>query len=192
MQNKNFTVFLILGAFVLGFVFFWAFDSISKSKVKSTEPSTTDLTESDSKYNEKETTKSEDTKTPEVQKRNSLNLSGQGLEKLPSYVLSRTDLEELNISNNKLTGALPSEIGKLKRLKVLNASNNLMTGVPAEIGHLPDLEILDLSSNELTGLPNELAELKKLKVLNLSGNDYSKQDLDIIRKGLSPDVNIIL
>lgn len=187
MYNKNKTVFLILGAFVLGFVFFSVINSISKTRegasVQDTKNNTNDT------LKEGEATQPE---TPDTSNRESLDLSGQGLEKLPSYVLSRTDLEELNISNNKLTGALPSEIGKLTKLKVLNASNNLMTGVPAEIGHLPDLEILDLSNNQLTGLPNELAQLKNLKVLNLSGNDYSVQDLDIIRKGLSPDVNIIL
>lgn len=121
-----------------------------------------------------------------------MDLSGQGLEKLPSYVLSRTDLEELDISDNNLTGALPSEIGKLTKLKVLNASNNSMTGVPAEIGHLPNLEVLDLSNNQLTGLPNELGQLTKLKVLNLSGNSYSVQDLDTITKGLSSGVDIIV
>jgi Leucine-rich repeat (LRR) protein len=67
-----------------------------------------------------------------------------------------------------------------------------MTGVPAEVGQLSKLEVLDLSNNQLTGLPNELANLKKLKTLNLSGNAYSVQDLDVIRRGLSPDVNIIL
>jgi len=127
-----------------------------------------------------------------IAKRNILDLSNKNLDKLPSYVLNQTNLEELNISNNKISGALPSEIQKLARLKVLNASNNLMTGVPAEVGQLRYLEVLDLSNNSLTGLPNELANLKNLKVLNLSGNNYSQQDLDVIRRGLSPDVNIIL
>lgn len=129
---------------------------------------------------------------PFISKSKVLDLSNQGLEKLPAYVLQRSDLEELNISNNKITGALPSEIQKLKNLKVLNASNNLMTGVPAEVGQLSNLEVLDLSNNQLTGLPNELANLKKLKVLNLSGNDYSKQDLEIIKKGLPSTTQIII
>ncbi len=102
------------------------------------------------------------------------------------------DLVLLNISNNNISGALPSEIQGLKKLKVLNASNNLMTGVPAEVGQLSNLEVLDLSNNNLTGLPNELGNLKKLKTLDLSGNSYSTQDLDVIKKSLSPDVNIIL
>lgn len=123
---------------------------------------------------------------------NKLDLSNQGLSKLPEEALSRTDLIELDISYNSLTGALPAEIRHLQNLKILNASNNLMTGIPAEIGQLTNLEVLDLSNNKLTGLPYEMANLKKLRILNLSGNNYAEQDLDIIRRGLSSDVKIIL
>ncbi len=121
-----------------------------------------------------------------------LDLSSRGLEKLPADVLNKSELEELNISNNKITGALPAEIRNLRNLRVLNASDNLMTGVPAEVGQLQNLETLDLSNNKLTGLPYEIGNLKKLKKLNLSGNDYSKQDLEVIKKSLSPSVEIII
>lgn len=137
--------------------------------------------------------------TPEnVEKQNSVNtdknildLSNQGLEKLPAYVLKMSNLEELNISNNQISGALPAEIHDLRNLRVLDVSDNLMTGVPAEVGQLQNLEVLNLSNNKLTGLPNELGNLKKLRVLNLSGNNYSQQDLEVIKKGLAPDVEII-
>ena len=185
MKSSNLTSFIILGALAIGVVVFWIINATSK-------PSEVNVVNNtDNNVNENVTQQPEDIETPDVSKLNSLDLSSQGLEKLPSYVLSRTGLEELDISNNKLTDALPSEMGKLKKLKVLNASNNLMTGVPAEIGHLPDLEVLDLSNNKLTGLPYELANLKKLRVFNISGNDYSELDLDIIKKGLSPEVTII-
>lgn len=121
-----------------------------------------------------------------------LDLSNKNLDKFPSYVLKMTDLQELNISHNNLTGALPAEIRFLQNLKILNASYNQMTGVPAEIGQLKNLEVLDFSNNQLTGLPYELANLKKLKVLNLSGNNYSTIDLEIIKKGLPSGVQIIL
>lgn len=127
-----------------------------------------------------------------IDKKDILNLSNRGLDKLPSYVTNLSNLEELNISNNNLTGALPSQMQNLRNLRVLNASNNSMTGVPAEIGQLQNLEVLDVSNNKLTGLPNELANLKKLKIFNLSGNNYSTMDLDIIRKGLPSGVQIIL
>ncbi|MCA9308230.1 leucine-rich repeat domain-containing protein [candidate division WWE3 bacterium] len=120
-----------------------------------------------------------------------LDLSAQSLDKLPEYVLSYTLLEELIISNNNITGALPAEIRNLKNLKVLDASNNNMTGVPAEVGQLSNLEVLNLSNNKLTGLPYELGNLKNLQILDLSGNDYAKADLDVIKKGLPSNIKII-
>ena len=113
-----------------------------------------------------------------------LNLSNKHLDKIPSYVFDRTDLEGLNVSHNKLTGTIQSQIGQLTNLKILNASDNQMTGVPAEVGQLKNLLVLDLSNNKLTGLPNELRNLTKLQTLDLRGNSYSKQDLYLIRKSL--------
>ena len=100
---------------------------------------------------------------------NALDLSNRQFKKVPDYVFSRTNLEELNISGNQITGAIQAEIRHLQNLKALNAGNNLMTGVPAEIGQLKNLQILDLSNNQLTGLPYELGNLKNLKTLNISG-----------------------
>jgi len=114
-----------------------------------------------------------------------INLSGQKLTKVPMTIFDKIDTEILDLSNNQLTGALPSQIGNLKKLKVLKANNNLMTGVPAEIGQLSNLQTLDLSNNQLTGLPNELGNLKNLKTLNLAGNKYSQQDLDKIKQSLT-------
>lgn len=121
---------------------------------------------------------------------NSLDLSNKGLTKLPSYVLQMTILEKLDLSHNKLTGALPAEIRHLSNLKVLDISNNLMTGIPAEIGQLSNLRILNLSNNQFTGLPYELGNLKQLETLYLSGNQYSEQDLGVIKKGLPANVKI--
>lgn len=119
-----------------------------------------------------------------------LDLSNRGLTKVPADVFSKTGIEELNLTGNQLTGALPGEIRFLSNLRVLNVSNNQMTGVPAEVGQLSKLEVLDLSNNQLTGLPYELGNLKNLKRLKLSGNNYSQQDLAIIKKALPASVII--
>ena len=124
--------------------------------------------------------------------KNELDLSNQGLTQVSQDVFKMTNLQELDVSFNRLTGALPAEIRHLQQLEILDASDNQMTGVPAEIGQLKNLRVLDLANNQLTGLPYELGNLKNLEILNLSGNNYSTQDLEIIRQGLPADVNIIL
>ncbi len=113
-----------------------------------------------------------------------INLSGQGLTKAPEYIFNQTETVELNLSNNSIGGALQSQVGNLKNLKVLNLSNNKFTGVPAEVGQLKNLETLNLSDNSLTGLPNELGNLSNLKFLDISGNNYSEADLAGIKARL--------
>lgn len=131
-----------------------------------------------------------DTTTNNIVNTKTLSLSGQGLTKAPAYIFDKTELEELNLSNNNIEGALQAEVRHLQNLKVLNLSNNQFTGVPAEVGQLKNLEVLNLSNNQLTGLPQELGNLSNLKVLNLKGNNYSVSDLNTIKESL-PDSTVI-
>lgn len=119
-----------------------------------------------------------------------LDLSGEGLTKVPDNVFTKTALVELDLSKNNLSGSLQAEVRHLSNLRVLDLSDNNFTGVPAEIGQLSKLEVLDLSNNPLTGLPHEIGNLKNLKTLDLRGTDYSAQDLAVIQAGLSSDVTI--
>jgi Leucine-rich repeat (LRR) protein len=103
---------------------------------------------------------------------------------VPEAVFRDVGLLELDVSDNRIEGALPAEIRRLQTLEVLDASGNKMTGVPAEIGQLRELRILNLADNDLTGLPRELGNLQKLELLDVSGNPYSEIDLEGIRSAL--------
>ncbi|KAM0854612.1 hypothetical protein ACQ4PT_050323 [Festuca glaucescens] len=78
----------------------------------------------------------------------------------------------LDLSNNKLNGKIPLEIGQLKGLLSLNLSFNRLTGqIPQSICDLTNLQMLDLSSNNLTGsIPGALNSMHFLSAFNISNN----------------------
>ncbi|KAM3283260.1 hypothetical protein P3S67_026905 [Capsicum chacoense] len=84
------------------------------------------------------------------------------------------NLEVLDISNNKIQGELPPNIGSiLPNLVVLIMSNNILEGLfPSSFGDMEYLTCLDLSYNKLKGeLPIGLARKgSKLIFLRLSNN----------------------
>ncbi|XP_059641026.1 probable inactive receptor kinase At5g10020 [Cornus florida] len=88
---------------------------------------------------------------------------------LPSY----PQMESLDLSNNSLSGTLPSDIGNLGRLKLLNLARNDLSGrMPNELSKLSSLEYLDLSNNNFRDkIPDKLPST--LKVFNVSYNGLS-------------------
>jgi Leucine-rich repeat (LRR) protein len=86
-------------------------------------------------------------------------------------------LNIIDLSQNQLTGEIPSGLGLLTKLRMLNLSRNCIEGsIPGELGRLTVLESLDLSWNNLSGpIPQSLTSLISLNDLNLSYNDLSGQ-----------------
>ncbi|TYH91097.1 hypothetical protein ES332_A13G094600v1 [Gossypium tomentosum] len=86
----------------------------------------------------------------------------------------------VNVSNNRLSGHIPSRIGAICRpLKFLDVSKNQIEGVvPQSFRDLKSLVLLDLSGNKLRGLvPKGLNQLKNLKHLSLGSNNLSVSEL---------------
>ena len=82
---------------------------------------------------------------------------------------------ELFLRENDLSGELPSELGSLSELTLLDLDMNRLTGgIPAQLGQLNELHTLLLGYNQLTGdLPPELGQLKGLTTLWAPKNSLS-------------------
>ncbi|KAL5101873.1 hypothetical protein RYX36_006200 [Vicia faba] len=130
-----------------------------------------------------------------------LYLSGNKLEgRIPFSLRYCTQLQKLYIAENKLSGDLPNQTFRyLDGLINILLSNNYLTGpIPSEFGYLKQLSILSLESNHLSGeipkslascisliglglgsnflhgsIPLFLASLKSLEVLDVSHNNFS-------------------
>ncbi len=91
---------------------------------------------------------------------------------LPKEIGNLTNLKLLYLFHNKLEGEIPKEIGKLTNLQVLSLYNNKLEGeIPKEIGELTNLQKLYLSFNKLEGeIPKEIGNITNLKWLNLYNN----------------------
>uniref|UniRef100_A0A0D3F0W8 Protein kinase domain-containing protein n=1 Tax=Oryza barthii TaxID=65489 RepID=A0A0D3F0W8_9ORYZ len=79
----------------------------------------------------------------------------------------------LNLANNELTGAISSEVGRLKSLTLLNLSFNSLSGqIPQQLFDLTNLQVVDLSNNHLSGsIPPGLNNLHFLTTFDASNND---------------------
>ncbi|XP_052288105.1 receptor-like protein 15 isoform X6 [Citrus sinensis] len=86
-----------------------------------------------------------------------------------------TSMSGIDLSCNKLTGEIPTQIGYLTRIHALNLSHNNLTGtIPTTFSNLKQIESLDLSYNLLHGkIPSQLTVLNTLAVFKVAYNNLS-------------------
>ena len=79
----------------------------------------------------------------------------------------------IQLDGNRLSGRIPSRIGRFPHLRLLRFDGNRVTGpIPPELGDLTELRRLELNGNDLGGaIPPELGKLEKLERLLLSDNE---------------------
>ncbi|KAI9315500.1 hypothetical protein BX666DRAFT_1956109 [Dichotomocladium elegans] len=105
-----------------------------------------------------------------------LNLSFNDLDEVPPEHLCHQHLYELYLSGNRLTSLPADDIEKLSFLRVLAINGNKLQTLPAEIGKLRKLLVLDVGNNVLKyNIANWPYDWNwnwnlSLKFLNLSGN----------------------
>ncbi|KAL0456543.1 UNVERIFIED_CONTAM: putative LRR receptor-like serine/threonine-protein kinase [Sesamum latifolium] len=79
------------------------------------------------------------------------------------------------LRNNSFNGEIPHEIGRLRRLELIEFSNNSFVGtIPRNLSQCQNLVYLNLIDNLLSGpIPLEIGSLYKLQALGLGDNDLS-------------------
>ncbi|KAL6316928.1 hypothetical protein AAG906_024466 [Vitis piasezkii] len=88
------------------------------------------------------------------------------------------NLEEIYFEHNQLIGNLPSELGDLPRLRILDVAANNLTArnqffakIPNELGHLHNLQRLQLSENQFEGkIPYSIYNISSLIYLSVAEN----------------------
>ncbi len=88
---------------------------------------------------------------------------------MPESIGRLSQLEDLNLSRNKLT-ALPESIGRLTRLRYLRAFGNELAALPESIGGLSRLENLAIAMNGLIVLPDSIGEASQVRNLEVHAN----------------------
>lgn len=87
-----------------------------------------------------------------------------------------TELSNINLAYNALSGGIPSSLFALPSLQQLFLSNNQFDGEVSEFSSASasQLDTLDFSSNQLNGsLPKSFFQLRNLSVLSLSSNNFN-------------------
>jgi len=120
-----------------------------------------------------------------------LDMSGQGLCVLSPTLFSYEFLQEVYIASNRLS-YLPSNIGRLRHMRLLEASNNQISELPPEIGMCTSLKNLYLFDNLIRDLPFELGSLYKLETLGIEGNPLNQTMKDeIMERGTKSLINML-
>nr|XP_027787126.1 leucine-rich repeat-containing protein 20 isoform X2 [Marmota flaviventris] len=105
-----------------------------------------------------------------------ITLANNELKSLTSkFMTTFSQLRELHLEGNFLH-RLPTEVGSLQHLKVIDLSRNQFQDFPEQLTTLPSLETINLEENEIVDVPVEkLAAMPALRSVNLRSNPLNAE-----------------
>ncbi len=88
----------------------------------------------------------------------------------------------LILSDNKLSGSLPSSLANLTGLQIMEFKRNQLTGsIPSSYGTFPTIFGIDVGNNQLSGpLPNSLGNLPIYTVFTFIDNNFTFDGLEYL------------
>ncbi|XP_050279518.1 receptor-like protein 19 isoform X1 [Quercus robur] len=104
-----------------------------------------------------------------------LNLSSSNISEFPIFLRLTTNLQYLDLSNNKIYGRVPKWLGDvgMNSLYYVNLRDNLLQG-PFPTLNFSSLHFMFFSNNKFTGeIPSFICNAISLQVLDLSHNNLS-------------------
>ena len=107
-----------------------------------------------------------------INSKESLDLTKQWLNQVPSEWISNSKFRIIRLSSNKLT-TLPEEIWDLLFLKALFVDDNHLRCLPQGIGKLYNLKFLDFHSNKIEEIPMQIGTWVSLQKINAKYNNFS-------------------
>eukprot|EP01135_Chromosphaera_perkinsii_P003652 Nk52_evm31s250 gene=Nk52_evmTU31s250 len=101
-------------------------------------------------------------------------IQSTGLRQIPADVFKITEIQQLYITSNKISGELPREFAHLYNLRKLDMFDNRITDFPSSLClYMSSLEHLSLCHNRLTKIPKEFQLMSALVNLDLSHNQIT-------------------
>jgi len=147
---------------------------LASSSSKTTMISFTNGATKEAEKEERNRARMEDDTTPADQTWTALDMGGQNLKVMHTALLHYSFLTKLYLNHNKIS-FIPSMIGKLRNLAVLDLSQNELRELPVEIGMLVNLREFFLFDNQLETLPFEMGTLYQLQILGIEGNPLEEE-----------------
>lgn len=102
-----------------------------------------------------------------------IKLNEKQITQIPSNIGNLFYLEILELNDNKIT-EIPLEVFNLTNLWTIHMTNNQIIEIPSYISNLVNLDTLCLINNQIEEVSLELFNLPKLRVLDLTDNKITK------------------